>query len=102
MVMRTTSIRLPDDVIADLDALADATSRKRNYLITEAVKEFVRREAWHIKRIQHSAAQAQAGNFVPDDEMETFWEAWTGRDGDDGMDEARARIAQEISERPMP
>ncbi len=102
MVTRTTSIRLPDDVIADLDALADATSRNRNYLITEAVKEFVRREAWHVKRIQHSAAQARAGDFVPDDEMATFWEAWTGGDGGDGMDEARARIAQELSERSRP
>jgi predicted transcriptional regulator len=96
MATGTTSIRLPDDVLRDLDALAGVTARTRNYLITEAVKEFVARESWHVRRIQEGLRQADAGEFVPDAEMEAFWEGWTTSET---LAEARAELDREIVER---
>jgi RHH-type rel operon transcriptional repressor/antitoxin RelB len=78
MATSTISIRLPDDVLAELDTLAGAVRRNRNDLIAEAVREYVRREGWHLRRIQHSIAQADAGEFVPDGEMAAFWGDWAG------------------------
>lgn len=74
---KTISIRLPDAVARDLDALAQATKRNRNYLITQAVREFVARETWRLQRIRKGLRQADAGDFVPDAEMEAFWASWT-------------------------
>lgn len=87
MASSTTSIRLPQELLQALDALAGVTARNRNYLITEAVKEFVARETWHIRRIQESLRQADAGEFVADEEMETFWTSWTTSEA---LQEARA------------
>jgi predicted transcriptional regulator len=98
-VSSTTSIRLPDDVLTDLDALAKATARNRNYLITEAVKEFVARETWHIRRIQEGLRQARAGEFVPDEEMEAFWANWTTPEA---LAEARAEVLADLAAQAMP
>ena len=78
MATSTTNIRLPDDVLAELDTLAGAGRRNRNDLIMEAVREYVCRKGWRLRRIQHGMAQADAGEFVSDDEMEAFWSDWTG------------------------
>jgi RHH-type rel operon transcriptional repressor/antitoxin RelB len=96
MASSTTSIRLPDDVLRDLDALANVTARTRNYLITEAVKEFVARESWHVRRIQEGLRQADAGAFVPDADMEAFWASWTTPEA---LVEARAEIDMEMAAR---
>lgn len=95
MATSTTSVRLPDEILADLDALAHATDRTRNYWITEAVKEFVQREAYHIRRIHQGLAEADAGAFVPDDAMDAFWDEWTAGPG---LDRARAEAAREAGE----
>lgn len=94
MTTSTTSIRLPDEVLHDLDALARATARNRNYLITEAVKEFVARETWHLRRIREGLRQAEAGEFVPAEEMEAFWASWTTPAA---LTEARAAVAAEVA-----
>lgn len=99
MATSTTSIRLPDEVLGDLDALAKATARNRNYLITEAVKEFVARELWHLHRIQEGVRQAEAGAFVPDDEMAAFWVSWTTPEA---LAEARAAVTAEMAARATP
>ena len=94
MASSTTSIRLPEDVLHALDVLANVTARNRNYLITEAVKEFVARETWHVRRIQEGLRQAEAGEFVPDREMEAFWASWTTPEA---LDEARAVVRADVT-----
>jgi predicted transcriptional regulator len=94
MASSTTSIRLPQEVLQALDALADVTARNRNYLIVEAVKEFVARETWHVRRIQEGLRQAEAGEFVADEEMETFWASWTTPEA---LQEARAAARAGLS-----
>jgi predicted transcriptional regulator len=94
MATGTTSIRLPEEVLRALDALASVTARNRNYLITEAVKEFVARETWHVQRIQEGLRQAEAGEFVPEAEMEAFWASWTTPET---LAEARAAVQDEVA-----
>lgn len=99
MATGTTSIRLPEEVLRGLDALASVTARKRNYLITVAVKEFVARETWHIRRIQEGLGQAEAGEFVPDAAMEAFWASWTTPEA---LAEARAAVQAEVAAQARP
>ena len=94
MAGNTTSIRLPNEVLQALDALASATARNRNYLISEAVKEFVARETWHLHRIQEGLRQLEAGEVVPDTQMEAFWASWTTPEA---LVEARAAVGAELA-----
>lgn len=48
--MGVTSIRLNTDVEAPLEQLAQKLDRSKNYLVNQAIKEFVRRQAMEEAR----------------------------------------------------
>jgi RHH-type transcriptional regulator, rel operon repressor / antitoxin RelB len=93
MANRTTSIRLPEDVLRSLDELAGATARNRNYLITEAVKEYVARETWHLQRIREGLRQLEAGEIASGEQMDEFWAGWITPEA---PAQARAETAAEL------
>jgi RHH-type transcriptional regulator, rel operon repressor / antitoxin RelB len=76
MANSTISCRLPKEVLRVLDELAGATARNRNYLITEAVKEYVARETWRLQRIREGLRQVDAGEVVSSEQMDEFWSGW--------------------------
>jgi predicted transcriptional regulator len=41
------------------------------------MEEYIAREAWQVAEIQKALEEADAGNFVPDAEMQAFWDRWT-------------------------
>lgn len=45
MSTTVTSVRIPDDILAALDALAASRDRARNYLIVEALEAYLHRQA---------------------------------------------------------
>ena len=45
------SIRTDDDLLGQFSTLAEATSRSRSFLINQAMREFIDREAWQISAI---------------------------------------------------
>ena len=94
MANSTTSIRLPEEVLRALDDLAGATARNRNYLITEAVKEYVARETWHLHRIREGLRQVDAGEVASDEQMDEFWASWITPEA---LAEARAATAAELA-----
>ena len=65
--------RVPQSVKADLDALARSTGRNRNELVGEALRRFIDQQRWQIARIEEGIRQADAGDFVPDEEMDALW-----------------------------
>jgi predicted transcriptional regulator len=93
MANSTTSIRLPEEVLRALDDLAGATARNRNYLITEAVKEYVARETWHLHRIREGLRQVEAGEVASSEQMDEFWSGWITPEA---LAEARSEIAAEL------
>ena len=44
------SIRTDDDLLGQFTSLAEATGRSRSFLINQAMREFIEREAWQISR----------------------------------------------------
>jgi RHH-type rel operon transcriptional repressor/antitoxin RelB len=65
--------RVPRRVKSDLDALAKSTGRNRNELVNEALDRFIDQQRWQIARIEEGIRQADAGDFVPDEEMDALW-----------------------------
>ncbi|MDB5676278.1 MAG: CopG family transcriptional regulator [Sphingomonas bacterium] len=64
----TMTIRVPADLKAKLDRLADGTRRSRSYLAAEAVSAYVERELAIIEGVQRGLADVEAGRVTPHDE----------------------------------
>jgi predicted transcriptional regulator len=68
--MSVMSVRLPEDLSEQLEALDKATGRTKSFLAGQAIRDFINREAWQIAEIQQAIAEADKGDFASDDEME--------------------------------
>ena len=64
------TLRVPVEVKDQLDKLADATHRSKSYLAGEAIRQYLDLQAWQIGEIQQAIAEADAGDFASDDEVE--------------------------------
>lgn len=71
------SIRTSLELVEQFGAMAKATGRTRSYLINRAMEEYIAREAWQVAEICKALEEADAGEFLPDTEMQAFWERWT-------------------------
>ena len=72
----TLSVRVEPEVKARLDALADATQRSRSFLAAEAIREYVEINEWQLQEIQNGVAEADAGDFVSEDELASLARKW--------------------------
>ncbi|MGW9333265.1 CopG family ribbon-helix-helix protein [Bosea sp. NPDC055594] len=67
------TIRLDDETLAKLDALAADTDRSRNWLAAKAIENYVELNAWQIARIKEGVAEADRGKFATDQEVEAVF-----------------------------
>ena len=73
------SMRLPDELAAQLGALAEATGRTKSFLAIQAIRDFVEREAWQIAEIKQALLEADAGDFATDEDMAALDAKWNRR-----------------------
>jgi RHH-type transcriptional regulator, rel operon repressor / antitoxin RelB len=62
----TTSVRIPADLVAQYDALAETTGRQREYLIIDAMREYLAAEQEDLHLTQEAMASADRGELVDD------------------------------------
>ena len=74
--MALTSMRLPDDLLGELDDLAEATGRTKTFLTIQALRNFIDQEAWQIAEIKKGIAEADAGDFATEEEMRELDAKW--------------------------
>ncbi|MCU0492812.1 MAG: ribbon-helix-helix protein, CopG family [Chloroflexaceae bacterium] len=58
------NIRVPDELVARLDTIAEHTGRKRPDLVHAAIRAFVESEMEFIEAVERGRAQARAGETV--------------------------------------
>jgi predicted transcriptional regulator len=66
------TIRLDDETLAKLDALAADTDRSRNWLAARAIENYVELNSWQIARIKEGIAQADRGEFATEEELDAI------------------------------
>jgi len=64
MDKQTISFRIESDKVGTLDALAEAFSRDRTYLLNEAVTAYLEVQRWHLEQIKIGLRQAEAGKSI--------------------------------------
>ncbi|PZU86494.1 MAG: CopG family transcriptional regulator [Chelatococcus sp.] len=63
------TIRLDDDKLAKLDALAADMDRSRSWIAAKAIENYVELNAWQIAQIKAGIAEADRGEFATEEEL---------------------------------
>jgi predicted transcriptional regulator len=63
------TVRLDDETLEALDELAEKTERSRNWLVAQAVQDFVALNAWQLEKVEAGIAAADRGDFATDEEV---------------------------------
>jgi len=78
MAGSTITVRTDPEISAQIAALAHAMDRSRNWVIEDALKQYLATQAWQIKGIQQAQAALARGEGIPFeevmDEMDTLIE----------------------------
>lgn len=77
--MGVTSIRLQDDLDKSLAEIARKTSRSKNWLINQAIKDYVENLAVEEERwldTLPALESVKSGNSVPADNVEAWLRSW--------------------------
>ena len=77
--MAVTSVRLNTDVIAPLEKLSKRLDRSRNYIINQAIREFVARQSmedslWNDTL--EALESVKSGQSIPEGEVKDWLESW--------------------------
>ena len=75
MASPVLSFRVESDLIDQLDQLAAATDRDRQYHLKRALARYVEAESWHFRAVAEGIADAEAGNLTELDAVKAKWEA---------------------------
>jgi predicted transcriptional regulator len=58
-----TSVRLPEDLVGRYTKLAEATGRTRNFLMQEALEQYIEQEEWQLTQVDEVLAELDAGTL---------------------------------------
>lgn len=73
------TIRLDDEKLAKLDALAADMDRSRSWIAAKAIENYVALNAWQIARIKDGIAEADRGEFATDEEVEAVFSRYRAK-----------------------
>lgn len=65
------TIRTDKRTVSAIDALANAMDRSRNYVVNQAIEQYLDANAWQVERIKEGLADARAGRVLPADDVFT-------------------------------
>lgn len=72
----TMTVTLPAGIKERLEGLARTTSRSEEGLAADAISSYVELQEWQIEKIQRGIRQADAGEFVEDEEVAAVFARW--------------------------
>ena len=69
MATSVLTLRIPEEIKAKLDKLAQATHRSKSFLAEEAIARYIDLEAWQIGEIEQAIQEADRGDFASPSDM---------------------------------
>ena len=69
MATEAFTVRAESDIVHQLDDMAGSLDRSRNYLVNQAIKEYLASHAWQIEKINQGIAAADRGEVVAHDQV---------------------------------
>jgi predicted transcriptional regulator len=65
------TVRAAKEVVDEIDALAAAMDRSRNYIVNQALRQYLEANAWQVERIKEGLVAAREGHVRPAEEVFT-------------------------------
>ena len=81
MATEAFTIRAETDIVHKLDSLAGSLDRSRNYLVNQAIKEYLETHAWQVEKISQGIEAADRGELIAHDDVMREMEDLIGRKG---------------------
>jgi len=81
--MTVTTVRLQPEVASDLEAMADKLQRSKNWLVNQAVREFVARQELDQSRWTETLAAMESitqGRVVEGESVHEWMKSWGSAD----------------------
>ena len=72
------TLRIPEEIKAKLDKLAQATHRSKSFLAEEAISRYIDLEAWQIGEIEQAIQEADHGDFAPPSDLADLLKKYAG------------------------
>jgi predicted transcriptional regulator len=69
MATEAFTVRAETDIVHQLDSMAGALDRSRNYLVNQALREYLKTHAWQVEKITQGIAAADRGELVDHDDV---------------------------------
>ncbi len=69
MSNQSITIRTESNTVEKISAIAKAMDRSRNWVIEDALKQYIDQQAWYIEGIQQAQASLAAGKGIPHEEV---------------------------------
>ena len=69
-------MRLPENLVQQLEVLAKAMGRSRSFVAAEAIQSYVREQAWQVQEMQDAVKEADAGDFASTRDVESLADKW--------------------------
>jgi len=76
MATEAFSVRADPKKVRKLDKLAAQQDRSRNYLVNQAIDQYLELLAWQDERIKEGIRAADAGRFASDAEMDAIFDKY--------------------------
>ncbi len=73
MSMKTTSVRLDEEVLERVGRMAEAMDRPRAWLMAHAIKKFVEQEEWFIREVEPGTAASDEGLLREHTDVKAQW-----------------------------
>jgi RHH-type transcriptional regulator, rel operon repressor / antitoxin RelB len=73
------TIRIDRKTKMRLEKLAKAIDRTKSYVAAEAIRAYVELNEWQITEIKAALAEADAGDFAGEKEVQALMKKWGGR-----------------------
>jgi len=78
-IMGMTSVRMPDELLSQLEQAAEKLRRTKGWIINDAVKEYLEKEQRKVqmlKETRQALADIKAGRVVDGDEVLDWLDTW--------------------------
>jgi len=69
MATEAFTVRTESDIVHQLDSMAGALDRSRNYLVNQALREYLKTHARQIEKINQGIASAERGEVIDHEDV---------------------------------
>ncbi|MCU7960086.1 MAG: ribbon-helix-helix protein, CopG family [gamma proteobacterium symbiont of Bathyaustriella thionipta] len=66
---QTITIRTESNTVESISSIAKAMDRSRNWVIEDALKQYINQQAWYIEGIQAAQVSLAEGKGIPHEEV---------------------------------